>query len=252
MKYLFMKPDQVREAIKNNIPVVLPLGVIEYHAEHLPLGVDFFVAEKVISMVEEQYPDRMVVLPPFYYGTATYAVAAPEGNGTINVSPEKLIPVAEDIFRGLLEVGFRNVHCFIAHQTEGFINGQGMPTDLAFRFAARKVIFEFLDQKLGRGWWGNESNAAYYTDGANPFNYIQIHPVRSRTSTQKAFKGDHTGVLETSEMMVIHPETVDLSKIDDKLWFARTAHEATHEFGEAALKATSEDVRQILFGTDKK
>ncbi len=241
-----MRPDQIREAIRQKLPVVLPLGVIEYHAEHLPVGVDFFVAEKVLNMAESEFPDRMILLPPFYYGTATCAVAAPENNGTVSVSPEKLIPVAEEIFRGLLEVGFRNIHCFIAHQTEGFI--QGMPTDLAFRFAGRKVIFEFLEDKHGKGWWGDEANARYYSGGENPFDYIRVHPVRSRECTQKRFKGDHAGILETSEMLAIHPETVRLDKLDNRLWFTRTAHNATSEFGEEALRETALDVKKILFG----
>ena len=42
MQYLKMLPYQIREAIDKNVPVVLPLGVVEYHAEHLPLGVDCF------------------------------------------------------------------------------------------------------------------------------------------------------------------------------------------------------------------
>lgn len=246
MQYLFMQPTQVRDAIRRKIPVVLPLGVIEYHAEHLPLGVDFFVLEKVLKMVEEEAENDLVLLPPFYYGTATTAVAAPKNNGTISVSQEKLIPVAEDIFRGLLEVGFRNIHCFIAHQTEEF--AQGMPTDLAFRFAARKVIFEFLEENHGKGWWGNEDNANYYSGAENPFNYIRVHPIRTRESTKRKFKGDHAGILETSEMLAIHPETVSLDKIDDQLWYVRTAHNATREFGEDALCETAIDVKLILFG----
>ena len=246
MKYLHMQPEQIRRAIACNAAVVLPLGVIEYHAEHLPLGVDFFVAEKVLDIVESENPDRVVLLPPFYYGTATCAVAAPENNGTISVSAEKLIPVAEDIFRGLLEVGFRNIHCFIAHQTEEF--AQGMPTDLAFRFAGRKVIFEFLEKESGKGWWGNEENAKYYTGGNNPFDYIRVYPVRTRECTKKRFKGDHAGILETSEMLAMHPETVSMDKIDDRLWYTRTAHGATCEFGEEALRETAIDVRNILFG----
>lgn len=249
MKYLHMRPEQIRKAISDRIPVVLPLGVIEYHAEHLPIGVDYFVAEQVLDIVEKENSERMVLLPPFYYGTATKAVAAPENNGTISVSPEKIIPVAEDIFRGLLEVGFRNIHCFVAHQTEEFY--QGMPTDLAFRFAARKVIFEFLEDKHGKGWWGKEENAAYYTGGENPFAYIQVHPVRTRETTKKQFKGDHAGILETSETLACYPEDVDMNKLDGSLWFTRTAVNATAEFGRAALNTTAEDVKIILFGEDK-
>jgi creatinine amidohydrolase len=245
MYYLNMLPYQVRDAIKRNLPAVLPLGVIEYHAEHLPLGVDTHVAVGLIEELETNHPKDMVVLPPFYYNTATYAVAGPEANGSINVDSKHLVPVAEDIFRALLRVGFRNIHAFIAHQTEEF--HQGMPTDLAYRLAARNVIFEFLDKKHGEGWWGKEKNAKYYTGGNNPFSYIQVHPVRSREATKKRFKGDHTGVLETSEMLVLHPEQVEMDRIDKSLWYARTASEASKEFGEAALKSTKEDIAAVLF-----
>ena len=44
MQYLNMHPWQLREAIEKKAPVALPLGVIEYHAEHLPFGTDAFVA----------------------------------------------------------------------------------------------------------------------------------------------------------------------------------------------------------------
>ena len=116
-----MLPYQVREAIDKNVPVILPLGVVEYHAEHLPLGVDCFTCLGAIERVEERHPE-IVVLPPFYYGSASYAVANPERNGTVHVDALKIVPVAEDIFRGLLRVGFRNIHCFIAHTVFMFIS----------------------------------------------------------------------------------------------------------------------------------
>ena len=38
MRYELMRPKQIREAIEKRTPVVLPLGVLEYHSEHLPVG----------------------------------------------------------------------------------------------------------------------------------------------------------------------------------------------------------------------
>ena len=99
MQYLKMLPYQVREAIDNNTPVILPLGVVEYHAEHLPLGVDMFTCLNAIERVEKRHPE-VVILPPFYYGSASLAVARPERNGTVHVDAMKIIPVAEDIFTG--------------------------------------------------------------------------------------------------------------------------------------------------------
>lgn len=97
MQYLNMLPYQIRKAIERNDPAALPLGVVEYHAEHLPLGVDCFTCINALERIEKRRPE-LVVLPPFYYGSASLAVAAPEGNGTVHVDSLHLIPVAEDIF----------------------------------------------------------------------------------------------------------------------------------------------------------
>jgi len=245
MKYLNMLPYQVREAIDRNDPVVLPLGVIEYHAEHLPLGVDTFVACEVIERVEKRHPE-MVVMPPFYYGAASWAVAKPERNGTVHVDSSKIIPVAEDIFRGLLRVGFRNIHAFIAHQTEEF--EQGMPTDLAFRFAARHVVFDWVEKEKGEGWWGTEQFADYYDGDNNPFAWIQIHGICCRDGVEELYPGDHAGPLETSEAMAICPEFVQMDRLDPAIWNSREAVKASTEYGNAALEAAADYTEDILFG----
>ena len=43
MRYELMLPHQIRKAIKGNWPVALPLGVLEYHGEHLAVGLDTLV-----------------------------------------------------------------------------------------------------------------------------------------------------------------------------------------------------------------
>ena len=246
MQYLNMLPYQIRKAIDTNVPVVLPLGVIEYHAEHLPLGVDCFTCIEIIRRVEARHPE-MVVLPPFYYGAASWAVAKPERNGTVHVDAEKLVPVAEEIFRGLLRVGFRNIHAFIAHQTEEF--EQGMPTDLAFRLAARHALFEWLDKESGEGWWGTEKFSNYYSGANNPFNWIRIHTCNEFKTTEERerFPGDHAGKVETSETMAICPELVELDRIDGSLWFARDGKDSSVEYGNDALEAGARSVEKTLF-----
>jgi len=247
MQYLHMRPHQIREAIEKNVPAVLPLGVVEYHGEHLPMGVDYFVCEQILARVEQRHPE-MIVLPPFYYGSASYAVAPPENNGTVQVDCAKLIPVAEEIFRSLLRVGFRNIHAFVSHQTEEF--AQGMPTDLAFRTAGRHAIFEYLEKNAGEGWWGTERYSNYYSGSNNPFSWIQVHPVRMTEALRKRFPGDHAGKLETSEMMAAYPEDVDMSRLDESLWYCRVkgAKDSSAEYGSQAMDAASYVVEEMLFG----
>jgi creatinine amidohydrolase/Fe(II)-dependent formamide hydrolase-like protein len=158
MRYEMMLPHQIRAAIDARWPVVLPLGVLEYHGEHMSVGMDTLAVTGVLDILEKEM--NLVILPPFYYGAASYAVEPPERNGTLHVDAEALVPFAKAMFQGLLRIGFRNIHVFVHHQTENFL--AGMPTDLAFKFAARQAIFAFLEKERGEGWWGIEKMADYY------------------------------------------------------------------------------------------
>ncbi len=149
-----MLPHQVRAAIEARWPVVLPLGVLEYHGEHLALGMDTLAVIKILEVLETEM--NLVVLPPFYYGASSYAVELPEGNGSIHDGAEKLFPLAQELFRALLRVGFRNIHFVIHHQTENF--AAGMPTDLAFKFAAPSGDLSVPRKRARRGLVGQRGN----------------------------------------------------------------------------------------------
>ena len=232
MFYCEMSPSQIREAIARKVPVILPVGTLEYHSEHLPVGTDGMVAEGIAKRLEARHPE-IVVLPIFYYGTSSYAVAGPEnGQGTISIDSMNVCRFAEDLFTNLLEVGVRNIHGIIYHQAENF--QQGMPTDLALRFAGRRAIFAFLERTLGRGWWGDPQMKDYYRNPENNyFDWIQIHSY-SEEFMKKHFP-DHAGKVETSQIMELHPELVHPEKLVDRDWYAASAVDATRECGRKAL-----------------
>jgi creatinine amidohydrolase len=128
------------------------------------------------------------------------------------VPADRLLLFAQPLFASLLKVGFRNIHGFIHHQTENF--EVGMPTDLAFKLAARQAIFTFLDAEHGEGWWGDAAMADYYAkqaSKADPFNWIQIHPLLSAEAIRQ-FPFDHAGEGETSLMLDLCPEGVDMRR----------------------------------------
>lgn len=229
MRYELMLPHQIRQAIAENWPVVLPLGVLEYHGEHMAVGMDTLVVIKVLERLEDEL--NLVILPPFYYGAASYAVEPPEGNGSIHVGQTALTPFAADLFTSLLRVGFRNIHFFIHHQSENF--AVGMPTDLSFKAAARHVIFAWLEKTRGEGWWGKGEMADYYAqqaEGDDPFNWIKGHPMLTAEMI-KQYPFDHAGIGETSLMLALCPEVVEMDKLSDERWYTRSAREATAELG---------------------
>ena len=251
MRFERMRPDQVAAAVAAGLPFVLPVGVLpvgvlpigvlpvgvlpigvmEYHGQHLPAGVDLLAVTEVLARLG----DRIVVLPPlFAYGAASHAVAGPVGTGTLHVDATALLPFAEGLFAALLRAGLTNIHGVIHHQTEGF--DQGMPTDLAFRLAARNAILRHLETTHGPGWWGDRAMQDYYArqaQGDDPFNWIRIHPLFPKGA---AFPFDHAGIGETALMQALAPGTVALERagIGDH-WYTETAPQATAAMGEAGV-----------------
>jgi creatinine amidohydrolase len=244
MRYEVMLPSQIRSAIAENWPVVLPLGVLEYHGEHLGLGMDTLVVVRLLDRLERELD--LVILPPFYYGASSYAVEPPEGNGSVHIDAGHLAPLAQDMFLALLRIGFRNIHIFIHHQTENFT--AGMPTDLAFKFASRQAIFAFLEKERGEGWWGNAAMADYYAKqarGGDPFNWIKTHPLMT-PEIIKEFPFDHAGQGETSLMLALCPEAVDMKMLSAEKWYTHSARNASADLGERGCELILAHMRRVL------
>jgi creatinine amidohydrolase/Fe(II)-dependent formamide hydrolase-like protein len=244
MRYELMLPHQIRAAISARWPVVLPLGVLEYHGEHMAVGMDTLAVVKLLEILEGEAD--LVILPAFYYGAASYAVEPPEGNGSVQVNAERLFPFAQDLFSSLLRIGFRNIHFFIHHQTENF--AAGMPTDLAFKFAARQAIFTLLERERGEGWWGDSKMADYYAQqagGEDPFNWIKGHPLMT-AEIIKRYPFDHAGVGETSLLMSLCPDGVDMSRFSEDKWYLRSGREATVELGAKGREMVLGHMRDVL------
>ena len=230
-------------AIQNRWPLFVPAGTIEYHGEHLPLGVDTFAVIKALDEVEKRMD--CVVAPPIWYGPSSFAVAGPE-KGTIHVDNDRFEKHVSDILRAFLDNGFRKIIVVIHHQFE---MGQLMPEALAFKKAAASLIFELLDKEQGRGWWGSEKMADYYDKlqtGDNPFNWIQVVPLMSPEIQQK-MGYDHAGKLETSLMMASNPETVKMQYLNPEFpWFTREAVHASREWGEKTFEMIVEYLIQVV------
>jgi len=244
MRYEMMLPHQIRTAIERDWPVILPLGVLEYHGEHMAVGMDTLAVTCCLDILEREAD--MVILPPFYYGAASYAVEAPEGKGSVQVESSALHPFARELFTGLLRIGFRNIHVFIHHQSENFT--VGMPTDLAFKFGARQAIFAFLEKTRGEGWWGDAQMADYYARqqaGGDPFNWIKLHPLMS-AATIARYPFDHAGEGETSLMMALCPAAVDLARLKDDEWYSASARQATAATGARGRELILAHMRAVL------
>lgn len=249
MRYELMRPEEIRREIEKGTPLVWPIGVMEFHGGHLPVGTDTLSVIHACERLEKEMD--VMVFPPFHFGAASKAVSSPMGpegaRGTVDVTPDAMVPFFRQVFRGILDVGHRNVHVVVFHQSEDFL--QGMPTDLSLRLAARQTIMEFLEEKRGMGWWGNPSSADYYANHAdreaNPFLWISVHPLMDAAVCAK-YPIDHAGKGETSLMMAACPEAVAMAEHDPSFWFSRDAVDATAELGNRMFDDTVASLKETL------
>ena len=129
--------------------------------------------------------------------------------------------------------------------------GKGTGLGLAIAYEIMKQLGETMtvESTLGEGWWGSESYANYYEqlEGTNnPFNWIKVVPTMS-ASVQTATGYDHAGKYESSILMALYPDSVDLSRIDErKHWFAESAREASVELGNLMVEKTLEDMAKRI------
>jgi len=233
MKLHEMLPHECEKALKERWPVFLPIGTLEYHGEHLPLGVD---AIAVISALDELEKRKdCIIASPVWYGPSSYAVAGPE-KGTIDVDTDRFEKHIFDILKGLLLNGFRKIFVVIHHQFE---EGRYMPAAVACKKAAMTLIFETLERERGRGWWGDSKMSRYYEEMdtvENPFRWIEVVPLMS-PEIQHDRGYDHAGKLETSLMLAAVPERVEMKRLKgDGLWFTKDASKATKAHGEKTIE----------------
>lgn len=237
MEFSYFK--EIEKAKKERWPFILPVGTMEYHSTHCPYGTDTLTAIGLAREVAKKVD--CVVLPPIWYGVASYAVGGPETN-TINVNCDTFELYMYDILKSLFDAGInRNIYLLIAHQTEDYL-----PMTLACMKAAKKLTFEYLDETKGYGWWGKNENKEFYdnlSDEDNPWNWVRVLLSEQIADTP----GDHAGIYECSGLEYLYPGTIKLERLsetDD--WFAETAKDTSAELGKEIIDKIVDKFAEML------
>lgn len=232
--------DYVQE---KRIPLVIPAGTVEYHGPHCSYGCDTLVAEGLINKLAER--KELMIAPTINYSPSSFAVGDAK-SGTVHVEEKAFEDYVYYVFMSLLSAGYRNIYVVIHHQFE---QESEMPMTLCYRLAAKRATMKYLEQTLGQGWWGSESYASYYDQlegDNNPFNWIKVIPTMS-TAVQNATGYDHAGKYESSILMSLYPDCVQLDRIDDiKHWFTESAREANKELGDIMVEKSLEYLEDAI------
>ena len=244
MQLIDMFYDQMQDAKQRNVPFIIPIGTIEYHAQHLSCGTDTMVITGCLRELEKE--KEIVVCPPIWYGVASYAVCEP-CVGHVHVDELAWSEYLYHVLKSMVDGGVHNIYCVVHHQTS---KAGLMPMTIACHRAAKKVTMEYMEALRGKGWWGSNDYANYYaTQGQqdDPFSYIKVIPLIGAEAQIACGGFDHAGVWETSLMMGTWPEHVDLTRCEKNTeWFAESAKDASAQTGAHMLECTLQWLRQTI------
>lgn len=115
-------PDFIKAVEKSSKTAIIPIGVMEKHGAHLPLGTDLYLArEYVLRAVEQEYA---VVFPAYYFSQINEARQQP---GTISYSPELIWKMLQETLDELNRNGFEKIILVNGHGgNNAFLNYFGM------------------------------------------------------------------------------------------------------------------------------
>ena len=99
----FMRPRQLEAAARAFPVVYVPLGLIEWHGRHLPLGTDALKAHAIVVKTAEIFGG--VVYPPVYFHSG--------------FNREHLVPILSELFARLRCSGFKVIIAVSGHNVRG-------------------------------------------------------------------------------------------------------------------------------------
>jgi len=169
---------------------ILPVGVVEEHGAHLPLGLDSFAAEVYAASAAphlEESGYEVLVAPTINYGVARAAIDFP---GTLSLEPETLRSMVVEIGRSLARHGLNKLV---------ILNGHRDLHHMKALDEARAILVEENSAKvLCVGFASDpEMTAACYREGVRQF-YKSPRPDRE----------GHGGESETSVALNSFPHLV--------------------------------------------
>jgi creatinine amidohydrolase len=183
MRWEELSAPQIAALDREATIVVLPIGSVEQHGRHMPVGTDTMLAYSSVLAAADRLAGRVAVLPPPWYGFSAHHMRFP---GTVTLEAATMIALVEDIVASVVAHGFRRVLV---------VNGHG----------GNAGLIDVLAATLGKRFYG-EARIACLT-------YFQLAREAIAVLRRSAPGGmGHACEFETSAMLDLRPDLVDVSK----------------------------------------
>ncbi len=178
---------QVDEEVSGHPLAILPLGSVEFHGPHNPLGVDSIIISGIAERVAAR--TRALLLPTIIFTQCPAHTA--HFRGTFSVRPEVMTMYFADVLRNTLRLGFKRV--FVLNGHDGNIGpGRGAIAEVANETPDSAILFA--------SWW----------------EFLPGEMMKTLGMFSQANGGHgHGGPLETSAVAAFRPDLIHLSAAVD-------------------------------------
>lgn len=184
-------PEVARLARSGKALTILPVGVVEEHGAHLPLGMDSFAAEVYAAVAAVHLEDKgyeVVIAPTINYGVARAAIDFP---GTLSLEPETLRSMVVEIGRSLWRHKLIRLVILNGHRDKYHMKALDDAKNVLLQENGAQILLLGFAQD-------DEVTAACYRDGVKQF-YKSPRPERE----------GHGGESETSVALHSFPHLVN-------------------------------------------
>jgi creatinine amidohydrolase len=177
------------KVVEGAAPVLLPVGAMEQHGWHLPLGTDWLMASEIARRVAEHV--GCFVAPPLSYGYKSQ-VRSGGGNhrvGTTSLAANTLVELTRDVLVGLGKQGARKLAIVDGHYENGMFLAE------AADLAVTELRTLGIEVTIVKCMYGEDLP----------------DPIARELYDDNAFPGlalEHAGMLETSMMLYCFPHLV--------------------------------------------
>ena len=184
MRWEELTSPEIGALDRDRTVVILPLGSVEQHGSHLPLGTDTILAEAVALAAAEACGES-VVMPPPWYGFSAHHMRFP---GSITLRAETLLVLVEDVVASVVRHGFRRIL---------IVNGHG----------GNNGLIDVLASTLGNTHYGAARIAAltYFT--------LAREAIAKLRKSKPGGMG-HACEFETSMIQHLRPELVKIEQAE--------------------------------------
>ena len=237
VRYHMLRPDQI-VARRRECPVAyVPIGTIEWHGLHNPVGADTIQAEGLANLCARK--GGGLAFPPLYYGESRVErlMEANAGDREQIAERMELPPENFDLGRHPFSTTEQtlNYHKLLLHvlaevESLGFEVGVLVAGHYPLVDHARAAVLQFNQrEQMKRG-------------GMLAWACVDFLLVDDLYDCA----GDHAGGWETSHVMALHPETVDLGLLPPKgeklvgVGGRMPPQDASADFGRETLEAAAE------------